>query len=378
MAHKSLVDGTSYNITGGKSLVSGTAYNIKGGKTLVGGTGYDIKFTDDAYAMLYSDGDFAFQRGSEVADGKTLTNSYTGFEDTMYVSSSSVPWSTSINNIKNAYFVDEISPTSLSYWFYNAQNLQAANVDLLNCDNVTNMYGAYYSCYNLTGSPVCGNNVINMANTYYGCSNLTGSPICGNSVTSMANTYRGCSNLTGSPVCGDRVTSMILTYYNCRNLTGSPVCGENVVNMYSTYNCCYNITGAPVCGNNVTSMYSAYYNCRNLTGSPVCGANVVNMNRTYYGCSNLSGNAYFYSNRISDVNRCFYGKSNSRMLNIYLPANSTSLTTCLTNNTSSLLGRNCTWTDDMAANGCYYNATLNIYLYPVENVEAARLENESK
>lgn len=37
-----LIDGTAYNITGGKCLVGGTAYSIIGGKTLIGGTAYDI------------------------------------------------------------------------------------------------------------------------------------------------------------------------------------------------------------------------------------------------------------------------------------------------------------------------------------------------
>lgn len=44
MAHKTLVGGTAYNVSGGKSMVSGTVYNIANGKTLVGGTGYDISF----------------------------------------------------------------------------------------------------------------------------------------------------------------------------------------------------------------------------------------------------------------------------------------------------------------------------------------------
>lgn len=44
MAHKTLVNGASYDITGGKTLVNGTAYSIKSGKTLVGGTAYDISF----------------------------------------------------------------------------------------------------------------------------------------------------------------------------------------------------------------------------------------------------------------------------------------------------------------------------------------------
>lgn len=44
MAHKTLIDGTAYEITGGKTLIDGTAYSIKGGRTLIDGTGYDISF----------------------------------------------------------------------------------------------------------------------------------------------------------------------------------------------------------------------------------------------------------------------------------------------------------------------------------------------
>ena len=43
--HKTLVNGTVYDVTGGKCLVNGTAYSIKKGRTLIGGTGYDIKFS---------------------------------------------------------------------------------------------------------------------------------------------------------------------------------------------------------------------------------------------------------------------------------------------------------------------------------------------
>ena len=44
MAHKTLVNGTVYEVKGGKCLVNGTAYSIKNGRTLIGGTGYDITF----------------------------------------------------------------------------------------------------------------------------------------------------------------------------------------------------------------------------------------------------------------------------------------------------------------------------------------------
>lgn len=42
--HKTLVNGTAYEVKGGKCLVNGTAYNVKKGRTLIGGTGYDITF----------------------------------------------------------------------------------------------------------------------------------------------------------------------------------------------------------------------------------------------------------------------------------------------------------------------------------------------
>ncbi len=44
MAHKTLVNGTAYEVKGGKCLVNGTSYAIKKGKTLIGGTEYDIAF----------------------------------------------------------------------------------------------------------------------------------------------------------------------------------------------------------------------------------------------------------------------------------------------------------------------------------------------
>lgn len=43
MSHRTLVNGTAYEITGGKTLVDGTAYSISKGKTLVDGTAYEIK-----------------------------------------------------------------------------------------------------------------------------------------------------------------------------------------------------------------------------------------------------------------------------------------------------------------------------------------------
>ena len=45
MAHKTLVNGTVYEVNGGKCLVNGTSYDIKKGRTLINGTGEDIVFS---------------------------------------------------------------------------------------------------------------------------------------------------------------------------------------------------------------------------------------------------------------------------------------------------------------------------------------------
>ena len=44
MAHKTLISGTAYSVTGGRELIGGTGYSIKKGRTLIDGAGYDITF----------------------------------------------------------------------------------------------------------------------------------------------------------------------------------------------------------------------------------------------------------------------------------------------------------------------------------------------
>lgn len=44
MAHKTLISGTAYSVTGGRELIGGTGYGCKAGKTLIGGTAFEVKF----------------------------------------------------------------------------------------------------------------------------------------------------------------------------------------------------------------------------------------------------------------------------------------------------------------------------------------------
>lgn len=45
MAHKTLISGTAYAVTGGRELIGGTGYDCKAGKTLIGGTAFTVPFS---------------------------------------------------------------------------------------------------------------------------------------------------------------------------------------------------------------------------------------------------------------------------------------------------------------------------------------------
>ena len=45
MAHKTLISGTSYSVTGGRELIGGTGYDCKAGKTIIGGTAFTVPFS---------------------------------------------------------------------------------------------------------------------------------------------------------------------------------------------------------------------------------------------------------------------------------------------------------------------------------------------
>ena len=71
MSHKTLVNGTAYEVKGGKCLVNGTSYDIKKGRTLIGGTGEDIVFSSSVSPIL-DENDWATIR--EVSDAGQGSN----------------------------------------------------------------------------------------------------------------------------------------------------------------------------------------------------------------------------------------------------------------------------------------------------------------
>lgn len=52
MAHRTLINGTGYNVKKGRTLSEGTGYDIKKGRALIDGTGYDIRLLQYSFTHL--------------------------------------------------------------------------------------------------------------------------------------------------------------------------------------------------------------------------------------------------------------------------------------------------------------------------------------
>ena len=77
MTHKARINGTIYDVQGGKCRVNGTAYDIKKGRTLIGGAGYDITFAppyDPIFANNTWEQIIAACHNNEVPDSWDVAN----------------------------------------------------------------------------------------------------------------------------------------------------------------------------------------------------------------------------------------------------------------------------------------------------------------
>lgn len=85
MAHRTLINGTGYNVKGGRTLINGTGYSIKKGRTLINGTGYDVSFgpyliTPDTISQYFTVANSSYYfagNGSTYTSNNTNLNSST-------------------------------------------------------------------------------------------------------------------------------------------------------------------------------------------------------------------------------------------------------------------------------------------------------------
>lgn len=204
-------------------------------------------------------------------------------------------------------------------------------------------------------------------------------------VTNIASVARGCSNFNQPVNIPDSVIDASLAFSQCYNFNKGVQIGNGVQNMQQMFYNCQNFNQPITLPNSVSTAHQALYNCRKFN-QPVAipdsvvnmdnflysgasfnrpitiGNNVVNAYYAFYNCKMLSQNIIIHSNVLNNCKGMFGSKNNSKRLNIFVHAGSSTETKVKNATTNSVVGSALTWTAD-AENNCCYNTAYNIYIY---------------
>lgn len=81
MAHKVVMNGTTYAVKGGRTLIGGTGYAVKGGRTLVGGTTYGVTFITEYTIRVVLDGGREGDASAQISvNGISMGSIYVDFD----------------------------------------------------------------------------------------------------------------------------------------------------------------------------------------------------------------------------------------------------------------------------------------------------------
>ena len=166
----------------------------------------------------------------DIFEGKAVSNVYTGFDTSNYVSPSSVPWYVEAASIINVSFMPEfatVKPISISNWFRNMSNLQTFDGTNLNTSNVTAMSSVFSGCSSLTSLDLSNfdtSNVTKMGIMFNRCTALTYIDLSSfdtSNVTEMLYMFEWCSALTSLDLSNfdtSNVTEMTQMFMHCSSL----------------------------------------------------------------------------------------------------------------------------------------------------------------
>ena len=187
---------------------------------------YYAHYSQNAYAILYKNGELVFQRGNtpDASKGKVV-KTYTGFETKKYTGYNDyAPWYENKTSIKAVSFKDVVKPVSTAYWFYDCDKLTDADFTNLDTSAVTSMGSMFKDCSSLTSLDVSSfdtSAVTGMWSMFQYCRSLTSLDLSSfntSAVTNMDSMFSYCSSLTSLDLSSfntSAVTSMDSMFYNC-------------------------------------------------------------------------------------------------------------------------------------------------------------------
>ena len=149
-------------------------------------TAFAVFSADDGSLDFYKREFKDMPKVGDTFEGKTVTEVYTGFENTHFSIQTSddkmahdwtcnaLPWWNRRVSVKTATVVDTgITPTSICGWFMRMPNLATADLSNLDCVNTYTAWCAFLHCTSLTSLKSPKNfNPIDLSDFVYNCGNL--------------------------------------------------------------------------------------------------------------------------------------------------------------------------------------------------------------
>ena len=152
MSHKTLVNGTVYEVNGGKCLVNGTSYDIKKGRTLINGTGEDIVFS--SVSPILDENDWTTIR--EVSDAGQGAN-YWSIGDRKAVTLNGTVGALTLSNYTTYAFIigfnhnASVEGTNRIH-FQLAKTALSGGTDVALCDAYYNLTVLTTGCFSMNSS----------------------------------------------------------------------------------------------------------------------------------------------------------------------------------------------------------------------------------
>ena len=142
MVHRCKIDGTNYNIIGGRCKVDGTSYNIKSGRTKIEGTNYSITFNRTMKLMGYYHPTYCYCMLNDAKINNTNYSNEHILEDgdtiKIYVSGEST------SARKNSYVGFNGSLVQDGYGTYTFSADEYSNIEIEFFMDTANDYNYYY------------------------------------------------------------------------------------------------------------------------------------------------------------------------------------------------------------------------------------------
>ena len=166
-----------------------------------------VTVTNPIYAVLYTDGELAFQANLNAQSGKSIQKTYTTDSDGYDLNDRGVymPWHDDRASIKSVNFTAVIAPTKTEQWFCDCANLTTIkNLGNLYTGYVTSMSEMFSDCEKLTELDLSNFNtakVTSMYHMFYSCEKLTtiyaSSSFTVSSVSDSLEMFDECTSLVG-------------------------------------------------------------------------------------------------------------------------------------------------------------------------------------